>query len=582
MAAEGFTLAGLPRPQFRAWLPLAKETWRTDVVAGITLWGLAVPQGIAYAGLAGLAPAAGIWPVVIVLAVYALWGSSRQLVCTPLSSTAVMMAGLIATFSGAQGPGAASAVLLATAACFLLAYAFRLGFLVNFISDPINAGFMFGLSIVIAVGQANKLLGVSAGSGNAFEQAWHLLGQLPHTNPVTLGLSVLGFAIMLGLPRLSPRAPAGLAMIAATTILVAALALDSRYGVATPGAIPTGLPQLVAPDFAGTRADVLISGAVGMMLLALSEASSNGRELATKNGEHYRLNVDLFPFALGNALSAAVGGVLAVGSTSTTSANVAAGAKTPISTLTTAAIAAVTVLFLGGAVASLPMAALAVLIIVSVSGRINLRFLDRIRTYSAAESAIAAVAAAGVLLFGVLDGLVIAMVASLVWFVYRTTAVDAWRVGLSSQFPALVREGTPTYEPLPEGIVAMRFRGQVFYGNVVDAAGTIETSVIGTGSREHPQYRTLVLDFSGQDFLDYTSAQALASTVEGLQSSGTIVVIVGVRDALADAFAGVERRGRMPANVTLRRGTDVRPLLADLRAGRVPGSDEEDTAVDPG
>lgn len=326
MTGPGLRLAPLPLPHISSWLPMARRTWRTDVVAGITLWGLAVPQGIAYAGLAGLAPAAGIWPVVIMLAIYAIWGTSRQLVCTPLSSTAVMMAGLMASFGAEHEPRVASAILLTTAICFALAYVFRLGFLVNFISDPIIAGFMFGLSIVIAVGQADKLLGVPGGSGNAFQQAWHLITVAPQTNGVTLAISALGFAIMLGLPRLWPKAPSGLIMIAVTTLAVAVLHLDSAFGVKTPGAVPTGLPQLVTPDFAGFPTEALISGAVGMMLLALSEASSNGRELATANGEHYRLNNDLFPFALGNALGAAVGGILAVGSTSTTSANVTAGA----------------------------------------------------------------------------------------------------------------------------------------------------------------------------------------------------------------------------------------------------------------
>lgn len=328
-----------PRLQVTSWLPQVRTSWRIDLVAGMTLWGLAVPQAIAYAGLAGLGPAAGIWAVILILPVYALWGTSRHLVSTPLSSAAVTMASLIAIFAPGTDPARAAATIsLTVGAVFLLAYLFRLGFLVNFISAPILAGFTFGLSVQIVVSQANKLFGVPGGDGHVVDRVIALVSHLGQTNWVTVAVAVVGFAIMIALPRTNPRIPAGLIMIAVTTLVVSLFALDSRFGVETPGSIETGLPALVAPTMAGIEPAALVGGSIGIVLLALSEASSVGREVADEKGYTYSLDADLFPWGVGNAASAMVGGVVGAGSMSTTLANVAAGARTQLATVVTAVL----------------------------------------------------------------------------------------------------------------------------------------------------------------------------------------------------------------------------------------------------
>lgn len=292
MADESF-LQKPPRLYVSSWLPAARESWRGDIVAGLTLWGLVVPESIAYAGLAGVPASSGIWAVILILPIYALWGRSRHLVASPTSAASVTMGGIVSQIDGAEPVHVAAAISMTAGLCYLLVYLFRLGFFVNFISHPINAGFMFGLALFITVSQLNKVLGLESTEGNAIERLIAILGKLDDVNLATCGLSVLGAAIFLLLPRLWRNAPVGLIMIAVLGALVWLFDLGEKFDVATAGSIPAELPSLVAPQIALADWGLVIAGAIGIVLLGFSEASSVGRDAAEKHGLTYKPQKDL-------------------------------------------------------------------------------------------------------------------------------------------------------------------------------------------------------------------------------------------------------------------------------------------------
>lgn len=568
MSASG-RFPRLPGPYLGHWLPLAKKSWRGDLIAGITLWGLVVPESIAYAGLAGLPPTSGIWAVIVLLPVYALWGRSRHLVASPTSAIAVTTGGLVLTIGAHQPQQAAAAVTIGVGLTFLFAWLFGLGFLVHFISDPINAGFMFGIAVFVVISQVHKMLGIEGSHGTAVERLISDVQHLGDTKPVVVGLTLLAFALMIGLPRLSKRIPAGLAMIAGLSVLVAGLGLVQRYAVPTPGKIDTGFPSVVLPDLSTADLALVVSGAVGITLVAFSEAAAVARAIAAERGYDYDADHDLFPLGIGNVLSGMIGGIAGAGSMTASAENQEAGAKTQVSTLVAAAAALVTVLFLGAAVAYLPEAALAVLIVVAVRHHLSVGFFPRIARFSRAEARIAALAAAGVLLLGVLNGLLLAMGASMLWFIVRTTRVRSWPLAYSHRdHAALVVSDSPDAEPLPDGICAIRFKGEIFYGNIERVGDQIATLVQGSSNDPlAPEYHAVVINVLDTGFIDYTTARSFRELAIRLQIMGVWVVIVNAHEALRGTL---HRFDDIPANVVLLPTSDIRPLVDQLTTTRPP------------
>ncbi|HSC50677.1 MAG TPA: SulP family inorganic anion transporter, partial [Gaiellaceae bacterium] len=197
------------------WLPAYDRSWlRPDVIAGLTLWGLLVPEAMAYAGIAGLPAEAGLYTLVASLLVYAFFGTARHLSVGATSATAALLAATVASVGAASGSASyaptAAALVLVVAALFGIAAVAKLGFVTQFLSKPVMDGFVVGLAVFVAVGQLNKLLGVSKGTGNSVEKLAHVLRELPSANAATVLVSAAALAALFGLPRLSRSLPAGL------------------------------------------------------------------------------------------------------------------------------------------------------------------------------------------------------------------------------------------------------------------------------------------------------------------------------------------------------------------------------------
>ncbi|MFL5881244.1 MAG: SulP family inorganic anion transporter, partial [Actinomycetota bacterium] len=300
----------------RGWL-------RGDVVAGLTVWAMLVPQAMAYASIAGVSPVVGLYAAPAALLLYAAFGSSRHLIVGPMSATAALSAAAVAELA-TRGSGrfAALTVTLAitTGVIGVVAGLARLGFVANFISEPVLKGFIVGLALTIIVGQLPKLFGVPKGEGNFFEQLWHLAGQLGQTSGLTLLVGLGSLALILGLRRVAPVVPGSLAAVVFGIVVVQLFDLD-RHGAAIVGKIQPGLPALGLPGVAAVDYLKFAPVAVGILLVGFAEGLGAAKTYAARDGYQVSPNRELVGLGAANLAAGVSSGMVVNGSLSKTAVN---------------------------------------------------------------------------------------------------------------------------------------------------------------------------------------------------------------------------------------------------------------------
>jgi SulP family sulfate permease len=418
-------------PSFRGFRP----AWlRGDVLAGLTVWAVLVPESLAYAGIAGVPAVVGLYATVPALLMYALLGSSRHLIVAPMSATAALSAGVIGDFGADpdQYLALTTALAIAVGIVAVVAGLFRLGFLASFISEPVLKGFIIGLALTIIVGQVPAFLGVEKGDGNFFEKAWSILGDLPDLDPLTTAVGVGSLVLLLALRRWLAAVPGSLVVALAGVLLVAVFGLDD-HGLAIVGDIDSGLPSFGVPDVARGDFLDLLAASVGVMLVGFAEGLGAAKTYAAKQGYDVDANRELLGLGAANLGAGLASGMVVNGSLSKTAVNGGAGARSQVSGLTAAALTVVTLLFLTGLFEELPEASLAAIVIAAVIELVDLAALRRlwragagplvaVARYTRRADFLAAVGAlVGVLVFDTLPGLVIGIGISLVLLIARTS-----------------------------------------------------------------------------------------------------------------------------------------------------------------
>jgi SulP family sulfate permease len=545
------TQTAKPQPKLARYFPIL--TWLShydrawlavDIVAGLTLWGLVVPEAMAYAGIAGLPPQAGLYTLLASLLVYALLGTSRHLVVQATSATAALLASSVAAAivataaANAADPATyqayASAFVLVTGLVFLVAGLAKLGFITQFLSKPVMSGFVMGLAIFVVVGQLNKLFGVPKPEGNTIEKLIGIARDLPQANWATFAVGAAALALLFLLPRLSKKLPSGLVVLFGAIILSKALDFEGRFGIEVVGALPQGLPSLALPQVPWTTYLAMVLPAIGVLLVAYSEALGVAHEFAEKHGYEVDANQELNAHAGANLVSALFGGMLAAGSMSASAVKEGAGARSQVTNLVTWVVTIITLLFLTPLFAPLPEAVLAALIIHALWHIIAARKLQQVRLVTRTEFWLGMLALAGVLLIDVLEGMIIGVVASLVFVVYRSSRPHVSSLGrvpgVPGAFSDLARH--PEDTPVP-GVLIARFDGALYYANALTARDQVKALI--EAMKSPPS--TVIFDLSAQDQLDLTSADVLKGLVKELQGRGMAV-------SMADVHAPVREFSR--------------------------------------
>jgi sulfate permease, SulP family len=528
---------------------------RGDVVAGLTVWAVLVPEALAYASIAGVSPVVGLYAAPGALLLYAAFGSSRHLVTGPMSATAALSAAAVADVATPNSAGFlahTTALAITTGFLALVAGLLRLGFLASFISEPVLKGFIIGLALTIVVGQLPELFGVEKGSGNFFEKLWDLLTRLGQTSGTTLAVGLASLALVLGLRRLAPVVPGSLVAVLAGILSVALLGLD-RHGVEIVGQIDSGLPAFGLPGVKAADYLALAPAAAGIMLVGFAEGLGAAKTYAAAHHYEVDANRELLGLGAANLGSGLSSGMVVNGSLSKTAVNGSAGARSQVSGLVVAALTVVTLLFLTGLFENLPKATLAAVVIAAVVElidfpalaalyRIATRQLRGIYGIAARPDFIAAVAAlAGVLVFDTLPGLFIGVVVSLLLLVYRASRPHVAVLGRVPGVPGQYGDVARHPENLPEpGIALLRVEGGLFFANADTVRAAVRAHAAAQGTR------VVVLDAETAPYIDVSAAHMLVQLTADLGRQGVELVIARDIGQVRDILRRAEGEAALP------------------------------------
>ena len=450
------------------WLPSYHRKWlRSDVLAGLAVAALAIPEAMAYGSMAGLPPEAGLYAMLLASLLYVVFGTSRQLSMGPTSALSILVAGGLGALvvdSPAEYAALAAMTAILTGIISVVAWILKLGFIVNLISKPVLAGFLTGVALVIGVHQLPYLLGIEGAEGNFFEQLWHIIQLLDDTNLPSLALGLGGIVLLVVALKRFPRVPGALIVVVLGIIIMSATDLADR-GVHIVGDIPAGLPSFGIPDVSPSQVGELLPLALACFLMAYVEGMAMVRTFASKNRYKTDANQELLALGAANIAAGLGQGYPVGGGPDRTVVSDSSGAKTPLASGIVGLLIVLVLLFLTGVFANLPEPILAAIVLVAITGLFEIGELRRIYRINRLEFLIAMVALLGVLVFGILQGVLIAVFASIIYVLARAmhphTAVLG-RIPGTDHFGDVRRH--PENELTP-GVLVYRVESTIFFAN---------------------------------------------------------------------------------------------------------------------
>jgi sulfate permease, SulP family len=503
-----------------AWLRSYPRQWlRADVTAGLIAAAVVIPKAMAFATIAGLPVQVGLYTAFVPMVVYALLGTSRPLSVSTTTTLAILAAASLGEVVP-EGDGAHLVIAGATLAMLvgvmlLLASLLRLGFVANFISDPVLAGFKSGIGLVIVVDQIPKLFGFHIEKAGFFRDIFAMVQHLPQTSVVTLVLAAVTLLLIFGLEHFAPRVPAPLIAVAVGIAASALLALPDA-GVATVGSIPRGLPSVVLPQI-----DLLAQlwpAAVGIALMSFTESIAAARAFAKPGEPRPVPDQELRALGIANLVGGLFGAMPAGGGTTQTAVNRRAGAHSQMAELVTAAAAVATLLLLAPLIAWMPHAVLAAVVVaysVELVSPAEFRVIARVRR---TEVYWAVIAFAGVALLGTLNGILVAVIASLIALAQQSYDPPVYALGR--------KRGTHIFRPLSEehpdddtwpGLLILRTEGRIFFANAQRVGDKMWPLV------EQAKPSVILLDCSAIFDIEYTALKMLAEAEERLRRDGIML-----------------------------------------------------------
>ncbi len=526
-----------------SWFPKYDRKWlRFDLLAGLTLAAFAIPDGMAYASLAGLPPQYGLYVSIVAPLLYFLFATSRQAVVGASSSEAILLASVLAVVALGDPYryimlASYTAILVGVIA--VVAWLLRLGFLVNLISEPVLKGFLVGTGLVIIMSQIPKILGIAGAPSDFFAKAIYVLQNLEYANLYSVAVGVAGLVILLILEKKVPRLPGSLVLVVGAIIITSFSSLPEK-GVEIVGAVPSGLPCFAIPDVGPQDFSVVFPLAMALFLLSYVELTSIARTYAkTRN---YEIDTDQELLALG-ASSIGTGffqGFPVAGSFSKSAVNDRAGALTPLSGALAGLVAILVVLFFTGFLYYLPEPILAVLIIAAVINMVDFRGFLRIWSVNKYEVYIALITFAGVLILGILAGVIIGVFLSLIGILYN---ISFPYIPVQGRIPGTTLYGDVTRKPAKEetaGILVLRVDAPLIFAN----SHILQERVKKLIQQQAIPVGLVVIDLSPSPIIDVTAADMINDLYDDLSGKGITLRIANasgkVRDVLGSS--GIEKK----------------------------------------
>ena len=542
------------------WLPQYEKNWlRPDLVAGLTLAAYAIPVSVAYASLAGLPPQSGLYCYLMGGIVYAVFGTSRQLAIGPTSAISILIGSALGVLSNGDTQRQmhlAMAVAVLAGFIGVVAWVLRLGSMTNFVSETILSGFKVGAGLVIASTQLPKLFGIHSGGSNFFTRVIEVCKHLGETNPYTLLVGLGALAILILGERFLPRRPIAL-FVVMISIVVMTISPLAGLGVKTVGAIPQGLPHFGWPVVQWSQVDSLLTLALACFLLSYVESISVVR--AFSRTHRYPISADQELLALGAAnLAAGIAqGYPLAGGMSQSAVNEKGGAQTPVALIVASGAIGIVLLFLAGLLRNLPDSVLAAVVLIAVGGLIRPRELRHLYRVSKMEFRVAMVATLGVLAFGILKGVLLAAVISILLLLRRASRP---RVALLGRLPGVDRFADSSRYPEVEavsGVLTLRVESGLFYFN----AQNVKKDVLDH-MRKHGAIDFVVLDLSTSANIDLAGVRMLSELDDELKQAGAALALAEVHgevrdllhaEGLASQIPGIAQRMRITALIGQRK-----------------------------
>ena len=517
------------------WLPKYQKSFvRWDLIAGITLASFVLPESMAYATLAGVPTYFGIYCCLAGGLIYAIFTTSRQVAVGPTSSISLMVGSTVAVMSGGDpirwATIAGLTALVVAMICFI-AYFFKLSSIVNFISDSILLGFKAGAALSIMATQLPKIFGVEGGGSNFFTRIRTLIEHIPHTNSTVLIFGLIAMAILIIGDRLFKGLPVSLVVVVAG-ILVMSYSNLASAGVHITGIIPEGLPSIGKPSLRFRDVDGVLALAFACFLMGYIETISAARTFALKN--NYRINPrqELLSLGAANFAAAFSSGYVIAGGLSQSTVNDKSGAKSPMSLIICSVTLGVILLYFTSLLKNLPEVILAVIVIHAVSGLIKIKELKRIRQLSRVEFTVAMIAVAGVLIFGILKGVMISVIMSLILLIRRTSSPEVaalGRIGNTDHYSDTERHPDNIHTP---GMAIVRIESAILYFNAENILEKINHHIHAAGT----DVKFLIIDLSASPHMDIAGSKMLLTLANTWAKEGKKIRIVqalsNVRDLL--------------------------------------------------
>jgi len=520
---------------FLAWIHEIKDknVLKADLVAGLTVALVLVPQSMAYAQLAGLAPQYGLYASFLPVMIAALMGSSRQLGTGPVAVVSLLTAAAIPTIIP-EGADMVTYAAYASLLAFLVGIfqfalgALKLGFVINFLSHPVVVGFTNAAAIIIGTSQLNKVFGVSKGEGeHTYEQVWGTItNAATDTHMVTLLIAVLAFAIMISVKNYAPKLPGVLIAVAVTTIIAWLIDFGGSveaggYGGAIVGAIPEGLPPLVVPmlDFSVINQMIVVAITIG--LIGFMEAISIAKAMAAQTKQRLNADQELMGQGLANVVSSFFQGYAVSGSFSRSAVNISAGAVTGFSSVVTAVIVGITLVFLTPLLYHLPQATLAAVIIMAVINLIKFAPIMHAWKVEKHDAIVAVTSFVLTLLFAphLENGIVIGVILSLALFLYRTMEPRFTELSAHDGSSILVNALDNELDRC-EVVSIVKYSGSLYFGN----AGYFEDKILKLIADKQQCLRYVIVDMAGINQIDASGEEVLSGLLDRCSAAGVEIL----------------------------------------------------------
>jgi len=515
------------------WLPTYQRAWlRPDLIAGLAVWAMTIPQALAYSSIAGVPAQYGLYTVPLAMIAYAIFGTSRTLSMGPESALAIMSAaavGALAVQGSEEFLTLTIALALVIGILFIIFGILRMGWVANFMANPVLKGFLAGIALVVIAGESSKLIGVSGTDGNFFQDVWAIIIQLPQAIPATTVVGVSSLVLLYVFKRFTPRLPGAL-IVVILAILVSSIFDLYAAGVAIVGQVEAGIFPLGVPDVTLEAIIRLVPGALGIVLVGYAQSYGMAKEATEITGEELEPNQELVAYGISNAVSSFSSGFVTGGSLSRTSLTLGNGGRTQVPALLNAGLVILTLIFLMPFFANLPSATLAAVVIMAISALIVPSYFKRLYRVSRSEFWYSLITLLGVLLFGIMEGVVLGAAISLLVLIRRVTRPGTAILGrMPDKESYRDVELYSEVETVP-GLLIYRFDSALIFTNAEFFEKDLHRSINEQNAATGVPVQRVLINAETMNDIDTTGTDHISDLCESLKKDGIDLVFAKVKD----------------------------------------------------